>query len=986
MAKKDNNGYIGNPTLGFDAQGIVSRNKNYDTRFYTQYDAYADDTNLMSSPQYVDTRLLTQFITTGGGSGSLATASLSNGSVANMILYAGGSAYGANAAVTMSFSGGGGTDAAAYVSSISSGVITAVAPLYSVQDVIIADPGGPYATAPTLSFSAPTVTNLLWRPAVTAIASASITNGRVTSITIHRSGSNYVSTSWPTITVTGGGLAAGGTHAVLVPVLRNGQGYTSTPTLTITSPTGTGAVISASFIAGINSIEVTNGGGGYSSPPTVQIQGAAESDTSASAVLSGNIVSAITVTSGSSRFSTAPVIDTSGGLPPLPTISDNQIAAWYGVYNNNTNFVGLQISTNGGGGYTVNWGDGTSNNYNSNVTASKQYTTASYAALTSSVYSVTDLYKPALITVTLSGSATSFATVDFTTRPTPPAGILLNQSPSNWKSIKMAGSQITSLIVGTTNSVRLTPAQLERFEYSGSNQISNFSSLFANCYNLVEVVSLSTTTATNMTQMFNNCINLQKVPALDLTNTTIATNMFTGCVKLGTITLLNSQNVTNWSNAFQTCTNLNSLNVRFGNGVTTYANTFNGCSTLKNIPPLPVTNCTTLNTTFLNCSNLKKINFIGTTSRVTSFTQAFSFCSALESVPLTMDLNACTATNSMFNGCRTLKIVPIFTSTRQVTTVNSMFSNCSNIVNIPWFDTINVTDAANFLNGCSKLTSIPQFNFSRNANFSGIFANCVNLTSIPRLETANGTNFSNMFNSCAALKEIPWINTSRGTDFSNMFTSCGALLKVPALDLGEATNTATMFQSCNSLTYIPFFNLSKVTTLGSMFSGCTSLISVPSFNLASAQSVASMFQNCRSLKYIGQLDTSRVTNFSNMFNSCFSLTSIPQIDTSWGTTFANMFANCGLNELPALNMAAGTNLAGTFALIATYGSLKRIRATGMNASFDISNQNLDSVALNEIYTNVSSTGAGKTITVTNNWGTATDTPSIATAKGWGVTG
>ena len=68
------------------------------------------------------------------------------------------------------------------------------------------------------------------------------------------------------------------------------------------------------------------------------------------------------------------------------------------------------------------------------------------------------------------------------------------------------------------------------------------------------------------------------------------------------------------------------------------------------------------------------------------------------------------------------------------------------------------------------------------------------------------------------------------------------------------------------------------------------------------------------------------------------------------------------------------------------GNLKRMRATGMNASFDVSNNNLDSTALNEIYTNASATGNGKTITVTGNWGTPNDTPSIATAKGWAVTG
>jgi hypothetical protein len=69
MAKKDNNGYIGNPTLGLDNQGIISRNKNFDTRFFTQNDVYSNDTNLMSSPPYIDTTPLFTGSATGGGSG-----------------------------------------------------------------------------------------------------------------------------------------------------------------------------------------------------------------------------------------------------------------------------------------------------------------------------------------------------------------------------------------------------------------------------------------------------------------------------------------------------------------------------------------------------------------------------------------------------------------------------------------------------------------------------------------------------------------------------------------------------------------------------------------------------------------------------------------------------------------------------------------------------------------------------------------------------
>jgi hypothetical protein len=46
---------------------------------------------------------------------------------------------------------------------------------------------------------------------------------------------------------------------------------------------------------------------------------------------------------------------------------------------------------------------------------------------------------------------------------------------------------------------------------------------------------------------------------------------------------------------------------------------------------------------------------------------------------------------------------------------------------------------------------------------------------------------------------------------------------------------------------------------------------------------------------------------------------------------------------------------------------------------------LSATKLNEIYSNLK-TVTGKTITVTGNYGTASDDPSIAIAKGWTVTG
>lgn len=66
-------------------------------------------------------------------------------------------------------------------------------------------------------------------------------------------------------------------------------------------------------------------------------------------------------------------------------------------------------------------------------------------------------------------------------------------------------------------------------------------------------------------------------------------------------------------------------------------------------------------------------------------------------------------------------------------------------------------------------------------------------------------------------------------------------------------------------------------------------------------------------------------------------------------------------------------------------SLQSIGATNMKFTHTIANCKMSATALNAYYTALP-TVTSQTLTVTNNWGTASDNPAIATAKGWTVTG
>jgi hypothetical protein len=69
-------------------------------------------------------------------------------------------------------------------------------------------------------------------------------------------------------------------------------------------------------------------------------------------------------------------------------------------------------------------------------------------------------------------------------------------------------------------------------------------------------------------------------------------------------------------------------------------------------------------------------------------------------------------------------------------------------------------------------------------------------------------------------------------------------------------------------------------------------------------------------------------------------------------------------------------------------ALKRCQATGVRASVSFATSTFSASNLNEIYTNLANLTSlpTQTITVTGNYGTATDDPTIATAKNWTVTG
>jgi surface protein len=349
-----------------------------------------------------------------------------------------------------------------------------------------------------------------------------------------------------------------------------------------------------------------------------------------------------------------------------------------------------------------------------------------------------------------------------------------------------------------------------------------------------------------------------------------------------------------------------------------------------------------------------------------------------------VNLGGQTTMSYMFYNCSSLTSVPLF-NTALVTTMSSMFYNCYSLTSVPLFNTALVTSMLAMFYNCYSLTSVPLFNTALVTTMSYMFHSCYSLTSVPLFNTALVTNMSYMFQSCYSLTSVPLFNTALVTNMSYMFHSCYSLTSVPLFNTALVTNMSYMFQSCYSLTSVPLFNTALVTTMSSMFYNCYSLTSVPLFNTALVTTMSYMFYSCYSLTSIPLFNTALVTSMLAMFHSCYSLTSVPLFNTALVTNMSYMFQSCSsLTSVPALNATSVTT--GLFVTI-FFGCVQLIKIAmlNINFSFSVESLKLSGARLDEIYTNLP-TVTGQTITVTGNYGIATDTPSIATAKGWTVTG
>ena len=213
-----------------------------------------------------------------------------------------GAGSGYTSAPTISFSGGGGNDAAA------TSTITAT----SVASLTVTNGGSGYTSTPTLSLSG--------GGGGGASGIAVLTGTTIASLTVGATGSGY--TSVPSLVFTGGGgsgaagsVSTAGVTLTGFTVTAAGSGYTSTPTVALSGGGGTGAIGTATLTGTtIASFTVTSAGSGYTSAPTLSLTGGGGgSGASGTVTLTAVGVASLTITNAGSGYTSAPTLAFSGG-------------------------------------------------------------------------------------------------------------------------------------------------------------------------------------------------------------------------------------------------------------------------------------------------------------------------------------------------------------------------------------------------------------------------------------------------------------------------------------------------------------------------------------------------------------------------------------------------------------------------------------------------------------------------------------------------
>ena len=149
----------------------------------------------------------------------------------------------------------------------------------------------------------------------------------------------------------------------------------------------------------------------------------------------------------------------------VPAASDQKVIGTVAVFNQDSNYFAVNITTTDASNYTVDWGDGTSANFASGVTAEKNYTWASISSGTLT----SEGYRQAIVTITPTTAGRTFSNLQLNRRHSALTASTTIFSP--WLSLSISAPNATSItLAGSPDATKVVTGLAQ--------QIQIFSSIF----------------------------------------------------------------------------------------------------------------------------------------------------------------------------------------------------------------------------------------------------------------------------------------------------------------------------------------------------------------------------------------------------------------------------------------------------------------------------------------------------------------------------
>lgn len=283
--------------------------------------------------------------------------------------------------------------------------------------------------------------------------------------------------------------------------------------------------------------------------------------------------------------------------PGLPWILDSEQAMVGLVAVNDTDNEAVAVLCVGA--YTVDWGDGNSQNVATNTKVEHVY---NYSTLATAVTSRG--YKTAIVKITPQAGQ-NLTTINLQQRP---AGWGVQSGPSSpWLDIQINAASVTSLVIGGSTQ-RLS--QVERLHIR-AHACTSLVSLCESMESLQCIVLFNTSAVTNITNMLLRCMALRVIPLFDFGNVTNATGALRECFSLPTIPAFNFVKATDITNIFYLDEALYAIPDMIFGALTAAQNFCNGCVGLRYIGALDFSLVTNLTNAWYYSTSLGRSKITG---------------------------------------------------------------------------------------------------------------------------------------------------------------------------------------------------------------------------------------------------------------------------------------------------------------------------------------------------------------------------------------